>query len=614
MKRTELVKHVRCAIYTRFSTEEQRQTSATDKIRTTTAQVAECMKRVAAEDGWHLVMDPFSDEGISGYATANRPAYNAMYEVASNKDFDVLLVNDLSRLARSTDVDPIVRRFRFRRVRVIGVQDGFDSDSPIASMQAGFSGITSQQTIDMVSKRTHAELERIVTENPAGNPGGRPYGYAVKHVLHPTEKDKYSGQAKVMAKRLEKDPAEAAVVKRIFTMFADEGLSTTAIAARLNAEGVPSPGSSWTRTVRRKSGWMASSLSSDPKRGCGILNNQIYRGILVWNRTVGCKDPDSGKIEYRPRSKDEWKTEDRPHLKIIDDDLWDRVRKRQELRRRVRGDAISLGITTAKRIGGKDPRYLLGGILKCGSCGARMIGDSRRDFVCPSYASGGCDNDLRVRRDKVHAALMEPLNEYLLNDELVAKVKTAGEPQLRALIREEEKAAKQARPSKDMKRLDEQEAALRALSLPTAAMNAALAAIEGERQEIKAKASGSATPRISRARALLAKVPQIMESYRELIENGAKALTDRSAVSAAREALRQLLVDGSLVLTPNARHTALVGAVRFADLGEHILGLAGVKRRVKHLDSTQTHTSHVTVVAGAGFSTLLMSISRKTRA
>jgi site-specific DNA recombinase len=323
--------------------------------------------------------------------------------------------------------------------------------------------------------------------------------------------------------------------------------------------------------------------------------------VLVWNRTVGCKDPDSGKIEYRPRSKDEWKTEDRPHLKIIDDDLWDRVRKRQELRRRVRGDAISRGITTAKRIGGADPRYLLGGLLKCGSCGARMIGDSRRDFICPSYSAGGCDNDLRVRRDEVHAALLEPLNEYLLNDEMTAKVRSAGEAQLRALIREEEKAAKQARPSKDLQRLDQEEADLRAITLSPTAMNAALAALEGARQEIKAKASGNAAPRISRARAKLAQVPQIMAAYRELIEDGAKALTDPRAVSTAREALRQLLVDGSLVLTPNAKHTALVGAVRFVDLGEHILGLAGVKRRVKHLAATQTHTSHVTVVAGAGF-------------
>jgi len=92
---------------------------------------------------------------------------------------------------------------------------------------------------------------------------------------------------------------------------------------------------------------------------------------------------------------------------------------------------------------------------------------------------------------------------------------------------------------------------------------------------------------------MLAKLPAIVATYRELIEKGAKALTDPRAVSAAREAIRKLLPDGTIVLSPNAAHTSLVGAVRFVDLGDHILGLAGVKRRVKHL----APTSQATVVA-----------------
>jgi site-specific DNA recombinase len=596
VERVELVKHVRCVIYARYSMDEQNPMSIDQ-------QIAQCEKRAKAE-GW-TVLEVFKDEAISGKATENRPAYQRMLELATERGFEVLLVVHSDRLVRGNKLGPEVDRFKFREVRVVSVLDHFDSAAPTSAMHAAFSGMTSKQTLEMVSARTHAAQELIVTKNPQGNPGGRPYGYAVKHVLHPTEKDKHSGLPKIMAKRLEINPAEAAVVKRIFTMFADEGLSTTAIAARLNAEGVPSPGSSWDRKVRRKSGWLPSTLSSDPKRGCGILNNQTYKGVLVWNRTKGWADPDTGKIEYRPRPKDERCEESRPHLRIIDDDLWDRVRKRQELRRRERGDAISRGITTAKRIGGADPRHLLGGVLKCGCCDARMIADSRTDYICPGYAANACDNDLRVRRDDVHAALLEPLNEYLLNDELTAAVRKAGERELKAMVAEEEKAAKRADPSKDMIRLDEQEAALRALSLPPAAMNAALAAIDGERQEIKAKATGNAAPRVSRARALLAKVPDIMENYRELIEQGAKALSEPRAVSVAREAVRRLLVDGVIVLKPNAQHTALEGSLRFVDLGEHILGLAGVKRHVKHLAATQTHTSHVTVVAGARYVTFL---------
>lgn len=545
----------------------------------------------------YQVVEVFKDEAISGKATENRPDYNRMFELATARGFDVLLVIHTDRFVRGNKLDSEVDRFRFREVRVVSIIDRFDSDGPSASMQAAISGMTSKQTLEMISSRTHSAHELIVTVK-GGSAGGRAYGYKCVHELHPTLKDK-SRRPEIVAKRLEIDPEEAAVVRKIFTMFADEGLSTTAIAAHLNAANVPSPGSTWARKQRRTSKWMASAISSDPKRGCGILNNELYRGVYIWNRTKGWVDPDSGKIEYRTRPKSEWKIESRPLLRIIDDDLWDRTRKAQVARSRIRGDAISRGISVARRIGGADSRYLLGSILRCGSCGARMIGDSRTDYVCPSYASGGCDNDLRVRRDDVHNALLEPLNEHLLNDEMIAFIQAKGEAELRALIREEEKAARTASPSTEMKRLEEQESALRALTLPPAAMSAALAAIDRERDEIKAKASGNAAPRISRARAMLAKVPEIMATYRELIEKGAKALSDPREVSAAREAVRRLLADGSIVLAPNAAHTSLVGAVRFVDLGDHILGLAGAKRRVKHLDAPQTPTSQATVVAGA---------------
>jgi len=133
------------------------------------------------------------------------------------------------------------------------------------------SGITSQQTLEMISKRTHSAHDDIVTKG--GQAGGRAYGYRVVHDLHPTAKDK-SGRPIITAKRMQIDPVQAVVIKKIFHMFADEGLSTTAIAAQLNAEGVPSPGSTW----------------------------------------------------EGPRPKDEWRREERPHLRIIDDDLWRRAR------------------------------------------------------------------------------------------------------------------------------------------------------------------------------------------------------------------------------------------------------------------------------------------------
>ena len=186
-------------------------------------------------------------------------------------------------------------------------------------------------------------------------------------------------------------------------------------------------------------------------------------------------------------------------------------------RSKIRGPAIAKGIAE-KRVGGADSRYLLGSILRCGGCGARLIGDSRTDYICPSYSSGACDNDLRVRREDVHNGLLKPLDAFLLDEGFIAAVTAVGEADLRRMARAEEAVAKKLPPSKEVKRLEEHEAALRALSLPTAALTAALDALDREREEIAAQANGAGGARMSRARALLAvKVPQIVEGYRRLI-------------------------------------------------------------------------------------------------
>jgi hypothetical protein len=71
------------------------------------------------------------------------------------------------------------------------------------------------------------------------------------------------------------------------------------------------------------------------------------------------------------------------------------------------------------------------------------------------------------------------------------------------------------------------------------------------------------------------------------------------------------------VLQPDATHTSLlVGEVKFVDLGEHLLRLAGVRRRARYGEEPPTPTveaasesqgnqATVTMVAGARFATRL---------
>jgi hypothetical protein len=42
----------------------------------------------------------------------------------------------------------------------------------------------------------------------------------------------------------------------------------------------------------RRGGWAPSAIAGDPQRGVGILNNAIYTGRDIWNRSRWIKDPD----------------------------------------------------------------------------------------------------------------------------------------------------------------------------------------------------------------------------------------------------------------------------------------------------------------------------------
>jgi DNA invertase Pin-like site-specific DNA recombinase len=87
--------NMRAAIYTRYSTEKQKKQDSVT-INTTTDQIRVCTEH--AERQGLTVELTFSDEGISGAATGNRPGFLAMMEAAAAHHFDVLIVVDLTRL------------------------------------------------------------------------------------------------------------------------------------------------------------------------------------------------------------------------------------------------------------------------------------------------------------------------------------------------------------------------------------------------------------------------------------------------------------------------------------------------------------------------------------
>src|SRR5262249_49101158 len=149
--------------------------------------------------------------------------------------------------------------------------------------------------------------------------------------------------------------AEAAIIRRIFTAYA-AGQAPRAIAAMLNAEGVAGPGGR---------PWGDTTIRGQVDRSTGLLNNTLYIGRLEWNRTSYVKDPRTGRRTARVNAPDEHEIVEVPDLRIIDDDLWARVKARQaEVRIEMGKDGDGNGLNRAHR-----RHFLLSGLLVCGACG-----------------------------------------------------------------------------------------------------------------------------------------------------------------------------------------------------------------------------------------------------
>ena len=104
------------------------------------------------------------------------------------------------------------------------------------------------------------------------------------------------------------------------------GVAPKAIAKRLNRDGIAGPfGGSWS----------PSTIHGNPKRGTGILNNELYIGRTVWNRLRYVKNPDTGKRISRLNPTADWIAKETPSLRIANDELWAAAKARQSATHRT---------------------------------------------------------------------------------------------------------------------------------------------------------------------------------------------------------------------------------------------------------------------------------------
>src|SRR6478736_9905995 len=125
-------KRLRCAIYTRKSSEE----GLEQDFNSLDAQREACEAFIASQkrEGWTAVGEMYDDGGFSG-ATMERPAFQRLLSDVSAGKIDVVVVYKVDRLTRSlSDFAKIVDIFDRHAVSFVSVTQQFNTTSSMGRL------------------------------------------------------------------------------------------------------------------------------------------------------------------------------------------------------------------------------------------------------------------------------------------------------------------------------------------------------------------------------------------------------------------------------------------------------------------------------------------------
>lgn len=234
--------------------------------------------------------------------------------------------------------------------------------------------------------------------------GGRVFGYRRAPIESSTERDSHDRPV-ISGVRLEVEPNQAAIVRRIFERYA-AGDSMRRIAIDLNDEGILSPQPQKGRVSRS---WCPSSIRH-------ILRNERYRGVVIWGKTRKVRSPETGKRIYRRKPPSEWRRREIPEQRIVSEELWVATRRRMELVARLYDCEPGRRPSRGRSAGSP---YLFTGLLECASCRGSITivsgqwktrSDSR--YGCSMHAYRGdrvCKDNLLVARSALKKQLLAGL-------------------------------------------------------------------------------------------------------------------------------------------------------------------------------------------------------------
>ena len=141
---------MRCAIYTRVSTNDQLTDNQSDILR-----------EYAINKGYTITRE-YSDKGISGAKGRDkRPQFDELIKDATRKKFDIVLAFSVCRLGRSlTHLVSFLNEINSVGCNLYIHQSGLDTSTPTGKMMFQMVGIFSEFERSIITSRVKAGMER----------------------------------------------------------------------------------------------------------------------------------------------------------------------------------------------------------------------------------------------------------------------------------------------------------------------------------------------------------------------------------------------------------------------------------------------------------------------
>lgn len=352
-----VVRKLRCAVYTRKSSEE----GLEQEFNSLHAQREACEAYIASQrsEGWVLVRDRYEDGGISG-GTLDRPAVQQLLADIEEGLVDVVVVYKIDRLSRSlADFARLVEVFDRNGVTFVSVTQSFNTTTSMGRLTLNillsFAQFEREVTAERIRDKFAASRRKGIWMG--GNP---PFGY------------------RVADRKLVVDADNAAHVRWLFSRFLEIG-SCTELAREVDARGIRTPKGN----------------KIDKKSIYRILSNRTYLGEAV-------------------HKGDSYPGE---HDAIIDRETWDRVHailqespRKRAARTRADTPALLKGLLfgpdgaafspTHTRKGGRPYRYYVSQMVLKHGAGSCPVG--------------------RVPAGEIEAAVIDQLRAVFRQPEIVA--------------------------------------------------------------------------------------------------------------------------------------------------------------------------------------------------